>query len=125
MDVGERDPLRSYLISKLERTRKGVRSLIPCLPSSSSDAFGQDITQRMMLATWLVEFYLSKCNELEDSAASEIVSNDVDNLRAHRTIVEDDLRQFLDTYKVGEFRYRLAKSILIVRTERFGSIYNI
>jgi hypothetical protein len=25
--AGERDPLRSYLISKLERTRKGVRLL--------------------------------------------------------------------------------------------------
>jgi hypothetical protein len=71
------------------------------LPSFSSDTLGQDITQRMMLATWLVEFYLSKCNELEDIVASEAVSNDVDNLRAHRIIVEDDLRQFFDTYKVG------------------------
>ena len=34
----------------------------------------------MMLATWLVEFYLSKCNELDDLVASESVSQDVDNL---------------------------------------------
>jgi len=61
---------------------------------------GQDTMQRMMLATWLVEFYLDKCNELEEIVASEAVSNDVENLQAHRTIVEDDLRQFLDTYKV-------------------------
>lgn len=54
----------------------------------------------MMLATWLVEFYLSKCNELDDLIASESVSHDVDNLHAERTILEDDLRQFLQTYKV-------------------------
>lgn len=54
----------------------------------------------MMLATWLVEFYLSKCNELDDIVASESVSDDVDNLRTEQTIVEDDLRQFFDTYKV-------------------------
>ncbi|KAJ6574972.1 Pep3/Vps18/deep orange family-domain-containing protein [Mycena capillaripes] len=81
LDVGERDSLRSYLISRLERTRKA------------------DVTQRMMLATWLVEFYLSKCNELDDVVASESVSHDVDNLQAERAILEDDLRQFFETYK--------------------------
>ncbi|KAJ7706319.1 Pep3/Vps18/deep orange family-domain-containing protein [Mycena rosella] len=81
LDVGERDSLRSYLISRLERTRK------------------VDITQRMMLATWLVEFYLSKCNELDDVVASESISHDVENLQAERVILEDDLRQFFETYK--------------------------
>ncbi|KAG5718797.1 Vacuolar protein sorting-associated protein 18 like protein [Termitomyces sp. T112] len=81
LDAGERDALRSYLISRLERTRKG------------------DLTQRMMLATWLVEFYLSKCNELDDIVASESLSDDVDNLRTEQIILEDDLRQFFDTYK--------------------------
>ncbi|KAG6832293.1 hypothetical protein H0H92_003526 [Tricholoma furcatifolium] len=81
VDAGERDALRSYLIFRLERTRKG------------------DLTQRMMLATWLVEFYLSKCNELDDVIASESILEDVDNLRAEQTILEDDLRQFFDTYK--------------------------
>ncbi|KAJ7071163.1 Pep3/Vps18/deep orange family-domain-containing protein [Mycena amicta] len=81
LDVGERDPLRSYLISRLERTRKS------------------DITQRMMLATWLVEFYLSKINELDDIVASESISHDVDNFEAERTILEEDLRQFFETYK--------------------------
>jgi hypothetical protein len=64
----------------------------------------QDVTQRMMLATWLVEFYLSKCNELDDVVASESVSHDVDNLQAERVILEDDLRQFFETYKVGAGR---------------------
>ncbi|KAG5652301.1 hypothetical protein H0H81_005523 [Sphagnurus paluster] len=81
LDAGERDALRSYLISRLERTRKG------------------DITQRMMVATWLVEFYLSKCNELDDIVASESVSHDVVNFQTERSILEDDLRQFFDTYK--------------------------
>ncbi|KAF7306795.1 Vacuolar protein sorting protein [Mycena indigotica] len=81
LDVGERDSLRSYLISRLERTRKS------------------DITQRMMLATWLVEFYLSKINELDDIVASESISHDVNNFLAERTILEEDLRQFFETYK--------------------------
>ncbi|KAH9947912.1 Pep3/Vps18/deep orange family-domain-containing protein [Amylocystis lapponica] len=81
LDAGERDALRSYLISRLERTRK------------------TDLSQRMMLATWLVEFYLSKCNELDDLVASESVSHDVDNLQAERVILEDDLRHFFETYR--------------------------
>lgn len=54
----------------------------------------------MMLATWLVEFYLSKLNTLDDIVASEGVSHDVDNLLAEQTMVEDELRQFFETYKV-------------------------
>ncbi|KAF9455054.1 hypothetical protein P691DRAFT_691384 [Macrolepiota fuliginosa MF-IS2] len=81
LDAGERDALRSYLISRLERTKK------------------TDLTQRMMLATWLVEFYLSKCNELDDIVAAESVSQDVDNLQTEKAILEDDLHQFFETYK--------------------------
>lgn len=54
-----------------------------------------------MLATWLVEFFLSKCNELDDLVASESVSQDVANLHAERAMVEEDLKQFFTTYKVG------------------------
>ena len=54
----------------------------------------------MMLATWLVEFYLSKCNELDDLVASESVSQDVVNLRTERNLLEEDLRHFFETYKV-------------------------
>ncbi|TFY83521.1 hypothetical protein EWM64_g503 [Hericium alpestre] len=81
LDANERDALRSYLISRLERTRK------------------TEYTQRMMLATWLVEFFLSKCNELDDLTASSSGSYDIDNVKAERTILEDDLRHFLETYK--------------------------
>lgn len=54
----------------------------------------------MMLATWLVEFYLGKLNTLDDVVASESASLDVENLRTERIMVEDELRQFLQTYKV-------------------------
>jgi vacuolar protein sorting-associated protein 18 len=55
----------------------------------------------MMLATWLVEFYLSKCNELDDVVASESISQDVANLQAERAILEEDLRHFFETYKTN------------------------
>ena len=64
----------------------------------------------MMLATWLVEIYLSKCNDLDDVVASESVSHDISDLQAERTIVEDDLRQFLETYKVS---HHIRTSLLV------------
>lgn len=54
----------------------------------------------MMLATWLVEIYLSKINQLEDIAASESASDDAENYHAEKSIIEDDLRLFLQQYKV-------------------------
>lgn len=55
----------------------------------------------MMLATWLVELYLAKINHLEDRAAAERASEDADNLVVERTIVEEDMRHFISTYKVS------------------------
>jgi len=54
-----------------------------------------------MLATWLVEIYLAKINELEDAAAAERASEDADNIHAERSMVEEDMRHFLTTYKVS------------------------
>lgn len=54
----------------------------------------------MMLATWLVEIYLSKISQLEDMASAERASDDVENFRAEQGLIEDDMRQFLSTYKV-------------------------
>ena len=54
-----------------------------------------------MLATWLVEFYLSKYNELDDLVASGSISQDVANLEVERTILEEDLRHFFETYKAS------------------------
>ncbi|KIO30783.1 hypothetical protein M407DRAFT_14242 [Tulasnella calospora MUT 4182] len=85
LDLGEqgRDGLRSYLYARLERCGKG------------------ELTQRMLLATWLVEFYLSKINTLDDIIASEGASHDVDNLKAEQALLEDELRSFFDTYKAN------------------------
>ncbi|GAA5878842.1 hypothetical protein JCM1840_000732 [Sporobolomyces johnsonii] len=81
VDKNERDALRYYLVARLERLRR------------------TDLTQRMMLATWLVEIYLAKINELEDAAAAERASEDADNILAEKSMVEEDMRQFLTTYK--------------------------
>ncbi|KAG6329130.1 hypothetical protein ID866_9959, partial [Astraeus odoratus] len=63
--------------------------------------FLDDLTQRMMLATWLVEFYLSKCDELDDLCVAESGTSDVENVQAERTILEEDLRHFFETYKAN------------------------
>ena len=59
----------------------------------------------MMLATWLVEFYLSKCNELDDLITLSSALGDVENVKTERSILEDDLRRFLESYKVGARSY--------------------
>lgn len=86
VDRNERDALRNYLHSRLSHLRK------------------TDLTQRMMLATWLVEIFLAKLNDLEDVAASEGASEDADNVRVERAILEDDLRDFLRSHKVRRWR---------------------
>jgi len=72
----------------------------------------QDLTQRMVLATWLVEFYLSKCNELDDMIASRSISQDVENLQAERTILEEEIRHFFVTYKVWGAFLRLVLNLM-------------
>lgn len=81
IDSTERDALRYYLVMRLERLRKS------------------DLMQRMMLATWLVEIYLAKLNELEDVAAAEEASQNVDNYRIEMDLLQDELKQFLVTYQ--------------------------
>lgn len=54
-----------------------------------------------MLATWLVEIYLSKISQLEDIAAAERASEDVENFKVEQGLIEDEMRQFMNTYKVS------------------------
>lgn len=82
-DSGDRDALQYYLVARLGRTKK------------------TDLTQRMLLATWLVEFYLSKYNDLDDLIASEGVAHDVEDLKAERAMLDKDLKAFFETYHVG------------------------
>lgn len=83
VDADERDALRAYLLSRLDKLDK------------------KDLTQRMMLATWLLEIYLSKCNNLEDLVAAETAASDVETFMMEREMVEEDLRSFMKDYKVN------------------------
>ncbi|KAF8761172.1 Pep3/Vps18/deep orange family [Rhizoctonia solani] len=67
-------------------------------------SLGRDLpllARRAMLATWLIEFYLSKCNELDDLIASSSASNDVSNLQAEQIHLEEELQEFFETYKAN------------------------
>ncbi|CAG8483434.1 620_t:CDS:10 [Paraglomus occultum] len=79
----ERDALREYLLSKLNKLRRG------------------DHIQRTMIATWLVEIYLNKINMLEDQTTASAGSDEVNNLLAEQKFVEDEFRVFLDEYKAN------------------------
>lgn len=81
IESDERDALRYYLVMRLERLRRS------------------DVTQRMMLATWLIEIYLAKINELEDVAAAEEATQNVENYRIEMDLLIEELKQFLKTYK--------------------------
>ncbi|KAF9207124.1 hypothetical protein BGZ49_001112 [Haplosporangium sp. Z 27] len=77
-----RDALRSYLLAKLDKLKKG------------------DITQKTIISTWLVEIYLSKLNQLEDQAASCAPDSDVQNLQAEQDVLKDEFKAFLETNKM-------------------------
>jgi hypothetical protein len=81
LDANAKDALRYYLVVRLERLRKS------------------DVTQRTLLATWLVEIYLSKLDQLEDIAAAHAASQDVENYVLEQGLIDEELQQFLVTYK--------------------------
>ncbi len=53
-----------------------------------------------MIATWLVEIYLSKINTLEDFIATRANPEDTSNHKSEQETLEEEFRNFLDTYKV-------------------------
>ncbi|EMC97314.1 hypothetical protein BAUCODRAFT_446682 [Baudoinia panamericana UAMH 10762] len=59
IDQGEQDALRKYLIVKLSNLRK------------------QAVMQRVMLSSWLIELFMAKLNQLDDtiSTKAEVVAN--------------------------------------------------
>ncbi|CAI2181674.1 1175_t:CDS:10 [Funneliformis geosporum] len=77
----ERDALRNYLLNKLDKLRR------------------QDRTQKTIIATWLVEIYLSKINMLENLAASSAGSDDINNYKAEQNVLEEEFKGFLEQYK--------------------------
>ncbi|CAG8481720.1 2636_t:CDS:10 [Diversispora eburnea] len=79
----ERDALRNYLSIKLEKLRR------------------QDLTQKTMIATWLIEIYLSKINLLEDLAASSAGSEDTGYYKAEQRVLEVEFKSFLEQFKAN------------------------
>lgn len=99
VDVDERDALRMYLSERLDLLDRRV-STLSFVFTDHTDCH-QERTQRMMLATWLIEMYLSKCNTLEDIVAAESVTSDVESLGMERQMMEEDMRNFMTTYQVS------------------------
>ena len=97
VDVDERDALRIYLSERLDRLDKKVSATR--LSHSADDV--QQRTQRMMLATWLVEIYLNKCNTLEDIMAAESTTSDVESLTIEKQMTEEDMRNFITTFQAS------------------------
>ncbi|KAL1919217.1 uncharacterized protein VTP21DRAFT_1909 [Calcarisporiella thermophila] len=75
----EMDPLRMFLLKKLERLKK------------------EDRLQKTLLATWLVEIYMNKMNLLEDLV--NVGDGVVENFKAEQEVLEDEFKSFLQTYK--------------------------
>ncbi|CAO3627960.1 unnamed protein product [Mucor hiemalis] len=83
----ERDALRFFLISRLERLGMNDR------------------TQKTLISTWLVELYLFKMNQLEDMAASvnftstsDAVARSSKYYQDEQRSIKDEFRTFLETY---------------------------
>ncbi|KAI9478077.1 MAG: Pep3/Vps18/deep orange family-domain-containing protein [Benjaminiella poitrasii] len=75
-----RDALRAFLISRLERLGPNDR------------------TQKTLIATWLVQLYLRKMNQLEEMAASVELTNTASYYQDERRNIKDEFRTFLETY---------------------------
>ncbi|OZJ06836.1 hypothetical protein BZG36_00188 [Bifiguratus adelaidae] len=81
VEKDERDALKVYLLTRLERLRKS------------------DITQRTIIATWLVEIFLSKLNQSEENILSATSEADLSNFNEQKEEIEDEFRHFLDNYQ--------------------------
>lgn len=87
IDKGEQDALRKYLRTKLETFKKDFKM------------------QRTLLASWLIELYMAKLNQLDDTISTNAeVSTDGSGMTAQDTqrelpIVRREFREFCSKYK--------------------------
>lgn len=87
IDKGEQDALRKYLRTKLENFKKDFKM------------------QRTLLASWLVELYMAKLNQLDDTISTNAeVSTDGSGMTAQETqkelpILRKEFREFCTKYK--------------------------
>ncbi|KAG0169863.1 hypothetical protein DFQ28_011330 [Apophysomyces sp. BC1034] len=93
VEKDERDALRVYLTKKLERFTKNA-------------SVANDRTQKTIVASWVVEIYLSKLDELEDLASSAHCATGGEDaatkMMAYYNDAQEDIRDefksFLETY---------------------------
>jgi hypothetical protein len=71
-----------------------------------------------MLATWMMEIYLSKCNTLEDIVAAESAMSDVESLTVERSMMEEDMRNFMTTYQVRTHAAAAFEARWLISAER-------
>jgi len=84
IDKGDPDALRKYLTTKLSLMKKGATM------------------QRMMVATWLVEIYMSKLNTLDDTITTKAELADGVNTAQTQTqlsVIRKDYQDFVTKYK--------------------------
>ncbi|CEG64403.1 hypothetical protein RMATCC62417_01382 [Rhizopus microsporus] len=82
---GEKDALRQFLIFRIERLDPNNR------------------TQKTLIATWLVEMYLSKMDQLDDLIASAkgtygSASRSYKYLKEEQQSIKDEFRSFIETF---------------------------
>lgn len=87
IDKGEQDALRKYLSVKLSTFKKG------------------STMQRIMLASWLVELFMAKLNQLDDSISTKAVlltdgpGTTASNIQQHLPLVRQEFQEFCVRYK--------------------------
>lgn len=84
IDHDERDALRKYLLTKLSSYRKSY------------------IMQRIMIASWLVEVFMSKLNELDDTITTKaqlVAQTNTAETKDELTTVRNEFKDFVNKYK--------------------------
>ena len=84
IDTGEQDALRKYLLTKLSTYKKS------------------SIMQRVMIASWLVEIFMTKLNTLDDTIATkaELAENtNTAETKDELGTIQTEFREFITKYK--------------------------
>ncbi|KAL9645099.1 hypothetical protein ABK040_004590 [Willaertia magna] len=104
---GQKDALRSYVLSKLQILKKNIK------------IENQDATQLSCLCTWLTEMYLDKMNELYDylilpnNNLKDNNNNTINGIEKQYEEIRSEFRKFLEQNKKHldkETTYRLMSS---------------
>lgn len=84
IDLGEQDALRKYLVTKLTTYKK------------------TSIMQRTMIASWLIEVYMSKLNSLDDTITTNAQLTErtsTADTKDELGLVKDEFQDFITKYR--------------------------